>query len=864
MFWKLICCLVFCWLCNSVLSAEIAQQCDGDALTVNCRPHHEMHHMIKMLKKEIQQIRLAQDPNCTVCWSGPCLNDGICVPLNVTAYRCDCPEDYAGPICQTHMECKPDSCGEHAHCYVANHQINCVCDFGYSGNPFKGCSIKTVEACMSGDPHYQTFDGQYYEYMGTCPYTFVKPCTESALSPYEYFEVKAKNELSYPQAHVSAVTEVEVLMRGQKIHVDKNYNMYFNGIKQSMPYYYPSRENATVSVIYRNSKVEIDNMEMVVVTFLYGSLCVSIPDNEIFQGTFKLCGLGGNRDFDCRDDFVGADYHIYPTTSCSNRYLDFTEKFGDSWITTDFLNLHPDAPTCLNGQEVVNESLPCDLSTAKDKCMDISRARTGQGPFAACQALGESVIDASFSNCVFDICQNPALICDALANFAKMCQRELPNTPLDWRSAEGCPELHCPLHSQAKPCATGCPLTCNNPNYSPDCSEGCMEGCECDPGYYLDDSDPRNPQCVHLDECGCMDNQGNYHKAGDRWLTDDCTVLNYCENGTYHWESKPCSTDGHCAVDDNFRYKCECNEGYDGNGYQCSDIDECLDLHTCNQDLVHGACTNTPGSHYCTCHPYYNDGGNCDLFLPLRHCADLLKYHGKTNDGVYEIKPSYPLIDSPAYEPKLVYCDMNTQDGGWTVISASKRASLANKTYSDYVTGFGDPEAQEVWLGLEFIFQMTKEMNTSLRVDLHHCAGKRKPEQSTYCTYPEFKLLDGNEEYAVVIPYGCDGTEVTYEEGWARWDGDVGPKFTAYDTDKSDCSAYYQGTGWWFDEEHHCGVANLNGVRYDCDNAPSSGELTHYLEWNANPVNFAELFLRPAAFPDYEPLPVEGPTTDAP
>lgn len=55
---------------------------------------------------------------------------------------------------------------------------------------------------------------------------------------------------------------------------------------------------------------------------------------------------------------------------------------------------------------------------------------------------------------------------------------------------------------------------------------------------------------------------------------------------------------------------------------------------------------------------------------------------------------------------------MTTFGGGWTVMSASKSNLFSNKKYWQYVDGFGEPEFQEVWLGLELIHQMTNEMDT--------------------------------------------------------------------------------------------------------------------------------------------------------
>ena len=77
--------------------------------------------------------------------------------------------------------------------------------------------------------------------------------------------------------------------------------------------------------------------------------------------------------------------------------------------------------------------------------------------------------------------------------------------------------------------------------------------------------------------------------------------INECNLGsdTCHKNTSQCSNnDG--------GYSCDCNDGYiAGDDNTCDDIDECLEVESCNSD-PNSQCTNNDGSYVCEC----NDGFN--------------------------------------------------------------------------------------------------------------------------------------------------------------------------------------------------------------------------------------------------------------
>ncbi|CAD6185209.1 unnamed protein product [Caenorhabditis auriculariae] len=817
----------------------------------------------KFLNKIGSDSAVSATADCNIC-SDPtkCINGGTCVPDPKDpfgSYHCLCPDNTTGQNCQTVIVCNQNSCGKNARCFVQNHQLNCVCNPGYSGSNPKttGCGARTVQSCMNGDPHYTTFDGLYFNYQGTCPYVFSQPCT-NLVEPYAYYSVRAKNELLSTGSSVSSVSEIEVDFYNRTVHIDgRSKWVMVDGLQVRLPWYYPSSTDPKITITYNGNTFFVFNDQNVKVTYTNTyTVCIQVPDIPEFSGEKTLCGFAGNRDGNWNDDVVNRNGSVYfitndhqpPNGAGATGFL----QTQDSWITDNFLKLREGQEICITG-EILNNNTQCDTQKAVIACNPILQAENNQGPFAVCSQLPNATVTGIYNDCVYDVCRHPELICTALYGFVQACQAELPLATFpNWRTDTKC-TLACPLNSHYEPCASSCPGSCYNP-FPADCDHGCSDSCACDPGYVVDNTVTSVLRCIPIQQCGCVDQYGYSHPAGTPWISDNCTIWHECQNGTLYSEYRPCSQYGACDIVD-LQQKCNCLPGFSGNGYNCTDINECLDPASCSVDKKQGTCTNTIGSYNCTCNDFYT-GRNCELYMPRRHCADLYRYWKYTASGVYDINPPYVVNGQPAFTNYTVYCDMETDGGGFTLMSFDDGSANVNKSYQQYVTGFGDPKTQKLWLGLDLIHGMTTLGAHTLRLVLFRCANNGFPEKTTDCTYGSFKVLGADTQYSVVIPKACTGTESAanyYQDGWARWNlSGVGPKFSTFDNETSKnftCSKTFQNTGFWFDITIRCGAANLNGVRFSCNNIPTAYE--SYLSWAGDPLGQATLLLRPAGYPNY-------------
>ncbi|KAJ4938571.1 hypothetical protein JOQ06_003184 [Pogonophryne albipinna] len=205
-------------------------------------------------------------------------------------------------------------------------------------------------------------------------------------------------------------------------------------------------------------------------------------------------------------------------------------------------------------------------------------------------------------------------------------------------------------------------------------------------------------------------------------------------------------------------------------------------------------------------HAEDNQGGSRpDSKLPskvTRDCSDYLA-KGATKSGLYLVTPDLRSRSFP------VFCDMQLDGGGWTVLQRRQDGSVSfNRTWAEYRLGFGELDKGEFWLGNNMIHMLTRARNMVLRVELEDFGGVRE-----YAQYESFSVASERGRYRLTVGdySGTAGDALRFSKSYDHHNR----AFTTPDRDhdrypSGNCGAYYS-SGWWFDA---CMAANLNGKYY--------------------------------------------------
>lgn len=202
----------------------------------------------------------------------------------------------------------------------------------------------------------------------------------------------------------------------------------------------------------------------------------------------------------------------------------------------------------------------------------------------------------------------------------------------------------------------------------------------------------------------------------------------------------------------------------------------------------------------------------------------------KVPSGVYEIDPD-------GKGPFKVFCDMETDGGGWTVFQRRHDGSVDfYRSWNDYKIGFGNLLG-EFWQGNDKVHRITAATPHKLRVDME-----------------DFEF---NTRYAEYRSFATANEVLKYKLTVSGYSGNAGDSFSSHNNQKfstkdqdndahtGNCATSYKG-GWWYSS---CHSSNLNGLYLRGSHASYANGVNWYA-WRQHhySLKVTEMKIRPVQF----------------
>ncbi|CAH6793373.1 Muc5b [Phodopus roborovskii] len=357
-------------------------------------------------------------------------------------------------------------------------------------------------ACVAyGDGHFVTFDGERYIFEGSCEYTLAQDYCRGNTSTDGTFRIVTEN-VPCGTTGTTCSKAIKIFVESYELILHEgNFKVVERGPSGDLPY----------KIRYMGIFLVIEIRSGIVVSW-DRKTSVFVRLQQHYKG--RVCGLCGNFDDNAINDF----------TTRSQSVVGDVLEFGNSW---KFSPSCPDAPVPKDPCTVN----PYRKSWAQKKCSIINSAT-----FAACHSQVDST--KYYEACVHDVCACDSggdceCFCTAVAAYAQAC-RDV-GVCLSWRTPDTCPLFcdyynphgECEWHYQ--PCGAPCLKTCRNPAGHCLVDLPGLEGCypQCPPSHPFFNEDQM--KCVA--QCGCYDDDGNYHDIGTQVPTAENCQSCICTPG---------------------------------------------------------------------------------------------------------------------------------------------------------------------------------------------------------------------------------------------------------------------------------------------------------------------------------------------
>nr|XP_026489918.1 hemocytin-like [Vanessa tameamea] len=369
-----------------------------------------------------------------------------------------------------------------------------------------------------GDPHYTTFDGLRYNFMGHCTYTLMK--SQNITIDVENVAcsgaiTEAMNLAPYKgEGKPSCTKAVNLEYNGANIHLKQGGFILVNGKEiNSLPV-----NVGDIRIRAASSLFIIIQLPIKVDLWWDGNTRVFVDVPPSFHEQTK--GLCGTFNLNQKDDF------LTPEGDVEQSALAFANKWKTREFCDDVITKEPEHPCKANIEN--KESAEKYCSKLKSKL------------FESCHWFVD--VQPYYEDCLYDMCACAGdvsrCLCPILGDYASACARS--GAIVHWRYSVAECELQCSGGQEYTVCADSCLRTCADValSASATCKPSCVEGCACPVGQVLDN----NNVCVPEALCPCF-HKGMEFKPGYKEVRAGKRERDLCTCVGARWDCAPASED---------------------------------------------------------------------------------------------------------------------------------------------------------------------------------------------------------------------------------------------------------------------------------------------------------------------------------
>ncbi|XP_039747124.1 hemocytin isoform X2 [Pararge aegeria] len=369
-----------------------------------------------------------------------------------------------------------------------------------------------------GDPHYTTFDGLRYNFMGHCTYTLLK--TENITIDAENVAcsgaiTEAMNLSPYHgEGKPSCTKAVYIQHFGANINLKQGGFILVNGKEVTA---LPAKVG-DIKIRAASSLFIMIQMPGKVSLWWDGNTRVFVDVPPAYHD--KTQGLCGTFNLNQKDDFLTPEGDVEQSVLA----------FANKWKTREFCD---DVST-------TEQEHPCKANVENKDNAEKYCSQLKSTLFESCHWYVD--VQQYYEDCLYDMCactgdDMSRCLCPILADYADACARA--GVMIQWRyNVKEC-EIQCTGGQEYTVCADSCLRTCTDVGLPiDDCKPSCVEGCACPVGQVLDNDNV----CVPVSLCPCY-HKGMEFKHGYKEVRAGKRERELCTCMGARWECQPASQD---------------------------------------------------------------------------------------------------------------------------------------------------------------------------------------------------------------------------------------------------------------------------------------------------------------------------------